>query len=52
MSRFPIARISTARFFLLLALIIVPREFSDLWKPMWPINDLMKIKQKKLRNDA
>ena len=49
MTRFPYTRLGISRCFLLLALIIAPKEEEDVWKPMWPISDLIKIKQAKYR---
>jgi hypothetical protein len=48
-SRFPYTRLGFSRCFLLLAIITVPKEEEDVWKPMWPISDLIKIKQAQIR---
>lgn len=52
MTRFPYTRLGLSRIFLLLAIIVTPEEETEVYFPMWPINDLIKIKQKKLRDSA
>jgi len=49
MSRFPYTRLGVSRCFLLLAIIAAPKDEDEVWKPMWPISDLIKIKQAQYR---
>lgn len=49
MSRFPYTRLGISRCFLLLAIITAPKEEDDVWQPMWPIIDLIKIRQSRYR---
>ena len=52
MTRFPYTRLGVSRCLILLAIITAPKEDEDVWKPMWPISDLIKVKQEKYRKEG